>query len=45
MELSVRDAVPEWGGQEVTMGIEEDVVFTESGCRPIDGRQTELYLT
>jgi len=44
MELNVRDAVPEWEDQEVTMAVEEDVVFTESGCRPIDGRQTDLYL-
>lgn len=44
MELNVRDAVPEWENQEVTMAVEEDVVFTESGCRPLDGRQTSLYL-
>jgi Xaa-Pro aminopeptidase len=44
MELSVTGPVPEWGGQEVGMGMEEDVVFTEDGCRPIDGRQTEFYL-
>ncbi len=44
MELCVRDAVPEWDGQAMTMAVEEDVVFTESGCRLIDGRQTELYL-
>jgi Xaa-Pro aminopeptidase len=43
-ELNVRDVVPEWEDQEVTMGLEEDVVFTESGCRPLDGRQTALYL-
>jgi hypothetical protein len=44
MELCVRDTVPEWGGQKVTMPIEEDVIFTTEGCRPIDGRQTEFYL-
>lgn len=44
MELSVRDVVPEWSGQEVTMSLEQDVCFTESGCRPIDGRQTALHL-
>ncbi len=44
MELSVTGGVPEWDGQEVGMGMEEDVVFTEEGCRPIDGRQTEFYL-
>ncbi len=44
MELSVRDRVPEWGNQEVTMSLEQDVAFTADGCRPIDGRQVELYL-
>jgi hypothetical protein len=44
MELSVRDRVPEWGGQEVTMSLEQDVCYTPDGCRLIDGRQTELHL-
>ena len=44
MELAVRGNLPEWGGQEVLMSLEEDVVFTRDGCRPIDGRQTEFYL-
>lgn len=43
MELSVADQVPEWG-ETVTLSLEEDVVFTEQGCRPLDGRQTEFYL-
>lgn len=44
MELSVRDRVSEWGNQEVTMSLEQDVAFTADGCRPIDGRQVELHL-
>lgn len=44
MELSVRGPVPEWDNEEVTLGLEEDVVFTPDGCRPLDGRQTEFYL-
>ena len=44
MELCVRAPVPEWDGQEVTFSIEEDVLFTEDGCRPIHGRQTEFHL-
>jgi len=44
MELSVTGPLPEWGGQEIRLGLEEDVVFTRDGCRPIDGRQTEFYL-
>ncbi|MBM3477426.1 MAG: aminopeptidase P family protein [Armatimonadetes bacterium] len=44
MELCVRAPVPEWDGQEVTLSIEEDVLFTQDGCRPIQGRQTEFHL-
>lgn len=44
MELSVEGPVPEWGGQSVRMGMEEDVVYTVEGCRLLDGRQTEFYL-
>lgn len=44
MELSVGGNLPEWGGQEIVMGLEEDVVFTREGCRSLDGRQTGFYL-
>lgn len=44
MELSVQGPVPEWGGEEVQLSMEEDVVFTEQGCRPLAGRQTGFYL-
>jgi Xaa-Pro aminopeptidase len=44
MELSVAGPVPEWSGQQVRLGQEEDVAFTEEGCRPIHSRQRELYL-
>jgi hypothetical protein len=44
MELSVTDPIPEWGGQELRLGLEEDVVFTPEGCRPLDGRQTRFFL-
>ena len=43
-ELSVEGPVPEWGGQRLRFALEEDVVFTEEGCRLIDGRQTSFYL-
>ncbi len=43
-ELGVRDAVPEWGGQVVGFGIEEDVVFTDGVCRMVHGRQERFYL-
>ena len=44
IEFSSTTSVPEWGGQDVRIGYEEDAVFTESGCRFIDGRQTQFYL-
>jgi len=44
MELSVTGKVPEWGEQDVCLPVEEDVVFTAEGCRPLDGRQEAFYL-
>lgn len=44
IELNNRYEVPEWEGQEIRIGLEEGGVFTEDGCRFIDGRQTELFL-
>ena len=44
MELSIHGPLPEWGDQEVNMALEEMVVFTQQGCRLVDGRQTEFYL-
>ena len=44
MELGVEGEVPEWGGQQVKVGLEEDVVFTGGECRIVDGRQTEFHL-
>jgi len=44
MELSVSGAVEEWEGEEITLGVEEDVVFTEDGCCLIEGRQTDFYV-
>ncbi len=44
MELCVRGPVAEWDGEEVTLSVEEDVVFAGGVCRPIGGTQTEMYL-
>jgi len=44
MELSVGGPLPEWGGQNLRMALEQDIVYTEDGCRPIDGRQTTFHL-
>jgi Xaa-Pro aminopeptidase len=44
MELSSEAMVAEWNNQIVRAGMEEPVVFTEEGCRTLNGRQTEFYL-
>ena len=44
IELSATVPVPEWNGQDVRIGIEEDALFTESECRFIDGHQQRLLL-
>jgi hypothetical protein len=44
MEFSVAADVPEWGGIEVSMGLEEQAVFTEEGARFVDGYPRSLYL-
>jgi Xaa-Pro aminopeptidase len=44
IEMNNKYKVPEWDGMEVQMGLEEGGVFTEDGCRFIDGRQTRLFL-
>jgi hypothetical protein len=43
-ELSVTCPIPEWGGQELRMGLEQDVVFTLGGMQFLDGRQTRFHL-
>ena len=44
LELAVRRAVPEWGGQCVRMGLEEGIALTADGVEYLDGRQTQLIL-
>jgi len=44
IEFSSTTSIPEWDGQDVRIGYEEDGVFTRDGCRFIDGHQTEFYL-
>jgi hypothetical protein len=44
IEFSATTEVPEWDNQEVRIGFEDDGVYTESGCRFIDGRQTEFFI-
>jgi Xaa-Pro aminopeptidase len=44
MEFSVAADVPEWGGVEVSMGLEEQAVVTAEGARFVDGYPRTLYL-
>lgn len=44
IEFSSTSSIPEWGGQDVRIGFEEDGVFTSEGCRFIDGQQTQFFL-
>ena len=44
IELNTSSAIPEWGGQKVTMMAEDDAVMMPEGYRFIRPRQIELYL-
>lgn len=44
IEFSCTTSIPEWEGQDVRIGFEETGVFTEDGCRYIDGHQTKFFL-
>ena len=43
-EMSVTMPVPEWGGQDFRLPLEQDVAFTKDGVFFIDGRQTKFHL-
>jgi len=44
IELNCSTGVPEWGGQSVTIGLEQQGIFTATGCRFADRRQTVYHL-
>jgi hypothetical protein len=44
IELNVVKDVPEWGGQEVRMMLEEDAVYTGGKVHWLAGRQTKLHI-
>lgn len=44
LELCVRVDVPEWGGQQVRMALEQGIAFTGGAVTYLDDRQTELIL-
>ena len=44
MELSVARNLDIWDGEELCLSIEQDVVFSRTGCHVISGRQREFHL-
>jgi len=44
IELNIRTSIPEWGGQEVRIALEQDAVFIREGVYFLDGRQTTFHL-
>jgi Xaa-Pro aminopeptidase len=44
IELSVTQAIAEWGGARVSMGLEDEALFTKEGARWADGFPTRMYL-
>jgi hypothetical protein len=44
MELDTMSSVPEWGGQDVRIVLEQTVAFTDKGLEFLGGRQTDWYV-
>jgi len=44
IELNVRYDIPEWGGKEIRMSLEQDAVFTGGKLRFLAGRQKRFHL-
>jgi len=44
IEFQILTSIPEWGGQDIRWGFEEDGLFTKDGCHFIDGHETEILL-
>jgi hypothetical protein len=44
IELNARVRVPEWGGKEIRVMLEENAVYTPQGVRYLNGRQQQLLL-
>lgn len=44
IELSILEPIPEWGGKEVRIMLEEDAVLQDGRVTYLDGRQTELHV-
>lgn len=44
IELNAAVSIPEWGGEEIRIKLEEDALFDGEAVRYLDGRQTEFHL-
>jgi hypothetical protein len=44
MELDTETSVPEWGGQDVRIVLEQTIAFTGGRVVFLGGRQKEFYL-
>jgi len=44
IEYSSTSSIPEWEGQDVRIAFEETGVYTEDGCKFIDGHQMKFFL-
>jgi hypothetical protein len=44
IEFSVAATIAEWDGADVSMGLEDDAIFSGSVARWIDGYPTTLYV-
>ncbi len=44
LELNITQEVSEWGGQEVRIALEEDIVYTGGKVYLLDGRQERLHV-
>ncbi|MBN1259142.1 MAG: M24 family metallopeptidase [Anaerolineae bacterium] len=44
IELNVKVPTPEWGGQDVQIGLEEDALLADGQIHWLHGRQTDLHL-
>jgi len=44
MELNITTNIPEWNNQEIVLGLETDIVFTDNRVYFLGGRQTKLHL-
>jgi Xaa-Pro aminopeptidase len=44
IELSVSRNIPEWGNARISMGLEDEAVFTKDGARWVDGYPKMFYL-